>query len=74
MKRLTALFGIVALLPAALAITPASASPVLHLAICSGTDAARTIDIPLPGKPGGNGEPCCLKGCHAGGNRKRSTF
>jgi hypothetical protein len=71
-KRLTSLFAIIALMPAALAVTPASASPVLHLAICSGTEAARSIDVPLPGKPAGNGEPCCMKGCHAGGNRKRA--
>lgn len=72
MKRLASAFGLVAMVPAAFAITPASASPVLHLAICSGTDAARTITVPLPGKPLGNGEPCCMKGCHSGSNRKRT--
>lgn len=73
MKPAIALFGIIALAPVALAITPASASPVLHLAICAGTDNARTITVPLPGKPSGGDEPCCVKGCHAGGSRKRNA-
>ena len=72
MIRGTALFGLVALIPAALNAAPV-ATHGLSVPICTGD--GRTHAIELPGAPGGNPgkdqSGCCVKGCHAGGSRKR---
>lgn len=67
-------FGLIALLPAILNPVPASAS-VLQMQICSGDGQTRVLTIPLgPRTPPGEGDsPCCVKGCHAGGSRKRGS-
>lgn len=67
-----AFFGLVALLPMALATSPAQAG-TMTLMICTGNGPARSIEVPLPGKPLRQGdEPCCMKGCHSAGNRKKA--
>ena len=71
MSKPGSLFAIVALVPLALAITPASAAN-LNLALCDGAATGRTINLPIPRKaPRGQDDPCCIKGCHAGCSRKR---
>jgi hypothetical protein len=71
MKRPIASFAITALLPAMLAVTPASAS-VLLVPLCTGNGPARMVELPLPGKSGRDHEsPCCVKGCHSGASRKK---
>jgi len=73
--RLYHFIGLVAMLPAALNASPASAAgrSALAVPLCTGDGVARTISVPvgpqdIPGKqvPG-----CCVKGCHTGGERKR---
>lgn len=45
----------------------------MTLMICTGNGPARSIEVPLPGKPLRQGnEPCCMKGCHSAGNRKKA--
>lgn len=62
------LFGLTALLPAALnAATPAP-DHALAVALCSGG----TISLPLVPAPR-DGEGCCTKACHTGCSRKRSN-
>ena len=69
-----AIFGIVALLPAALNTTPASAHGALAAPLCTGDGIARTVSVPVApsGLPGSEPPGCCTKGCHSGGARKRS--
>ena len=69
----TRLFALLALLPAALNASPAAARVGAAVLLCTGDGAVRTVNLPvgqqdIPGKqvPG-----CCVKGCHAGGERKR---
>ena len=73
--KLVALFGIVALLPAALNTTPASARGQLSAPLCTGDGAARTVTMPVgqSGLPSSDPPGCCVKGCHSGGARKRAT-
>ncbi|MBS0253992.1 MAG: hypothetical protein JSS36_01975 [Proteobacteria bacterium] len=73
MSRATALFGILALLPAALNTSPASAAGRLAVPLCTGDGVARVVQLPLgPARiPGGESPGCCAKGCHSGGARKR---
>ena len=73
MKR-AARFSLIALLPAILSPATASANVSL-MQICSGDGKPRTLAIPLGPRvpPGGGDSPCCVKGCHAGGSRKRGT-
>lgn len=68
MNILRALFGLAALVPAAFAPTPLAAKGMTML-ICSGDGVVRSIELPLPS----NSEPapCCVKGCHSGGTRKK---
>lgn len=68
MKILRALFGLAALIPAAFAPTPASARGMTML-ICSGDGIVRSIELPLPSNS--ESAPCCVKGCHSGGTRKK---
>jgi hypothetical protein len=74
MRAIAGLFGIVALLPAALLPGMAQAR-MLSVRLCSGAGVGQTVSIPIaPGEPSrGGGDPCCVKGCHAGGSRKRSS-
>ena len=70
--KLGSIFGLVAMAPVALAITPAPAVGALTLQLCSGSEAGRTISIPVPGRQNkGQEDSCCIKGCHAGCSRKR---
>lgn len=66
------LFALAALFPAAAGTGPAPRTIIAKL--CSSGGAAQTVTIPLdrslPGS-GGENAPCCAKGCHAGGSRKR---
>ena len=66
--------GLIALLPAILSPATASAN-MLQMQICGGDGQTRTLAIPLaPRVPPGEGDsPCCVKGCHAGGSRKRGS-
>jgi hypothetical protein len=72
--RLAARFALIALLPATLSPAAVSAN-VLQMQICSGDGQTRVLAIPLgPRVPPGEGDsPCCVKGCHAGGSRKRGS-
>lgn len=68
--RTTALFGLLAMVPAALnAGVPASVT--IMASSCAGGQHAITIpmrpDAPVPAE----GQPCCVKGCHSGSSRKR---
>ena len=69
-----AIFGILALLPAAQNTTPAMAHGRLAAPLCMGDGIARTVSVPLgpSGLPGSEPPGCCTKGCHSGGARKRS--
>jgi hypothetical protein len=71
--KLVAIFGIVALLPAALNTTPASARGQLAVPLCTGDGVARTVNVPVgqSGPPSSDPPGCCVKGCHSGGARKR---
>ena len=73
--KLTLLFGIFALVPAALNTTPASARGALSAPLCTGDGVARTITVPLgpSGLPNSDPPGCCVKGCHSGGARKRAN-
>ena len=73
MKPLLLLFGLLSLMPAAFNATPAPArGPTM--ALCDGDGVARGLVVPLgrPGLPGSEPPACCVKGCHAGGARKRA--
>ena len=70
MKR--ALFGILALVPAAFNVSPAAVHG-LAVPLCTGDGAARTVTVPMPVRdlPGGDQPGCCAKGCHTGRNGGR---
>lgn len=70
MKMRRALFGLAALIPAAFAPTPLAARGMTML-ICSGDGVVRSVEIPLPEGP--EPAPCCVKGCHSGGSRKKDS-
>ena len=74
MTRSATLFALAALLPAALNASPGSAAGRLLVPLCSGDGVVRQVSVPLGPMPlpGGDMPGCCAKGCHAGGNRKRS--
>lgn len=70
MKR-ASLFGLMALLPAALN-TPAAAGASILMPMCTGDGQVHMVRLPLGGKqPPGGDSGCCIKGCHAGSNRKK---
>ena len=66
-----ALLGLLALVPAALNVTPASAHG-MAVPLCTGDGAARTVTVPVPARdlPGGDQPGCCAKGCHTGSRKK----
>lgn len=70
--KLSAVLGLVALIPAACNV-PAAAARILALPLCAGE--ARVLMIPMPFGKGQPDEPspCCTKGCHAG-CRKRGQL
>lgn len=70
MSRLRELAAIVALVPAAFNISPASAGIVVP--ICSGDGLVRTVTMPVSGGevPGQEMPGCCAKGCHTGSRKK----
>jgi hypothetical protein len=70
--KLAARFGLIALVPTILSPATASAN-VLQMQICTGDGRTRTLTIPLPSRapPGEGDSPCCVKGCHTSGSRKR---
>ncbi len=67
---LRAVFGIVALLPAALNAAPAHTA-TLAVPLCEGGVAHGVVSVPL-GRPLPGADPagCCAKGCY--GSRKRA--
>ena len=69
MKR--ALFGLVALVPAAFNVGPAAAHGVA-VPLCTGDGVARVVTMPVPSQnlPGGDQPGCCAKGCHTGSRKK----
>ena len=69
MKR--ALFGLLALIPAALNVSPAAAQG-LAVPLCTGDGAPRQVTVPVPARtlPGGDQPGCCAKGCHTGSRKK----
>lgn len=62
------LFALIALAP--LAFGTASPPATVTVSLCDGANSGRTIDIPLQGGPGKEGD-CHVKGCHGGSSRKR---
>lgn len=75
MKRAT-LFGLLAIIPAALNTTPAAAAGgSLTVPLCTGDGQVLMVTVPLerPGIPGGDTSGCCAKGCHSGSSRKRGA-
>lgn len=70
--RSLALFGFLALLPAALGGAPAAAASMRAVPICTGNGAASMVLIPIgaPALPRQDSSGCCVKGCHAAGSRK----
>lgn len=76
MRPTLALFGALALLPAMIGPLRAEAR-MLVAPICAGIGGgggSGTTAIPLPARdapPGPPQGPCCAKGCHSDGKRKR---
>ena len=73
MRRITA-FALLAMVPAALNVSPAAARGVLMAPICSGDGIARQVSLPIGPQdvPGKQVPGCCVKGCHSG-ERKRGA-
>ncbi|MDE2595424.1 MAG: hypothetical protein KGL44_00955 [Sphingomonadales bacterium] len=73
--RAISLFGIIALVPAALNVTPAAAAGLLTVPLCTGDGQVHMVNVPLNGNgiPGGDTNGCCAKGCHSGSSRKRAS-
>jgi hypothetical protein len=73
--RARALFGIIALFPAALNAAPAAAaSHSLLVPVCMGDGQVHMVSVPSDGSPPDKDPAgCCAKGCHSGGSRKRAT-
>lgn len=77
MKKIS-LFGLIAMVPAVLNVSPALARGVagnaILVPICSGDGVSRSISIPLGPQdiPGKQVPGCCVKGCHSG-ERKRAA-
>ena len=62
-------FGLFALLPMAIGPLP-SEGRVLVITLCTGGES-RTVAVPVGDRDPIPEEPCPMKGCHAGCNRKR---
>ena len=63
--RMRALFGLAAILPAALGL--AAPARAVTTVLCSG----RTVELPVPLRDPQPDTPCCAKACHTGQSRKR---
>lgn len=71
--RRRALFGLVAMLPAALNLA-APASAALMMPLCTGDGQLRMVEVPgAPKAPSGSDKGCCATGCHSSSNRKRAA-
>lgn len=74
MSHSARLFALLAIMPAALHAAPIMAANSLLVPICSGDGQTRLIEIPRDGSaPRKGGEQDCVKGCHGGTSRKRTT-
>lgn len=64
--------ALIAMIPAALNISAASAGTIL-VPLCMGDGQVHMVPIPANGPqlPGQEGGACCVKGCHAGNGRKK---
>lgn len=72
MIRPLALFGLIALAPAAVGAAPLAAPASETVLLCIGDGLNHSVSIPLaPKVPGKDQGPCCAKGCHSGQSRKR---
>jgi hypothetical protein len=72
--RWVALFGMIALSPAAVGAAPHAADGrTVTVPLCSGDGIVRSMTMPLGhgDVPGAEQPGCCAKGCHNGGARKR---
>lgn len=70
--RLIPLFGLVAMVPATLNAASVGGGSIA-VPICTGDGLVHMVRVPVD-QPGGQGQGqsgCCVKGCHAGGSRKR---
>ena len=64
-------FCIIAMVPAAFNVAPASANGRIMAALCTGDGITRSISIPIQrGIPSNDPPGCCVKGCHSS-SRKR---
>lgn len=73
--KLVAVFGMIAMVPAAFNAVPASAAG-LWVPICTGDGLVHMVQVPTqggPAAPAGEQGGCCVKGCHASGSRKRAA-
>lgn len=74
MKNAARLFALLAIMPAALHAAPVMASDSLLVPICTGDGQTRLVAIPKGGNaPRSGDEQDCIKGCHGGTSRKRTT-
>jgi hypothetical protein len=64
------LVGLLALVPAAVNAS-APASTTIMAPTCTGAFQAVTIPVNPIAPVQQDGQPCCAKGCHANGSRKR---
>lgn len=66
------LFGLIAMLPAAVGAAPLTGPDSQTILLCTGDGLNHSITIPFgPKAPGKDQGPCCAKGCHSGQSRKR---
>lgn len=71
MKRCT-LFGLMAMIPAALNLSAPASAGGLMVPLCSGDGQVRMVEVPgTPKMPVGSDNGCCAKGCHGSSSRKR---
>lgn len=70
--RTTALFGLIALVPAAFGPTAATTGHLIA-ALCIGNSQSRSITVPLHPILPGSDTMCCAKGCHSASSRKRTA-
>ena len=64
-------FCIMAMVPAAFNLSPASAGGRITAALCTGDGITRSVSIPIQRRlPVSDPPGCCVKGCHSG-SRKR---
>lgn len=72
--RRRVLFGLVAMLPAALNLSAPTAAGTLMMPLCSGDGQVRMVEVPgAPKSPASSDNGCCAKGCHSSSNRKRGA-